>query len=146
MGIGVIPNAVLAALGDRRELGTYTEMFNDGVVDLVERGVITGEAWAVMQHLTSAQTHLALSDVRIPGRKSVLDTWLAQNPSEPPKNRNVAKTGQQSLHIRPTSPLWDRIEREVFTPLLAPLWNNRAIPRDVTREITAQANRILAGS
>ena len=104
------------------------------------------EAWAVMQHLTSAQTHLALADVRIPGRKSVLDTWLAQNPSEPPKNRNVAKTGQQSLHIRPTFPLWDRIEREVFTPLLAPLWNNQATPRDVTREIAAQANRILASS
>ncbi|HET7768539.1 MAG TPA: sugar ABC transporter substrate-binding protein [Chloroflexota bacterium] len=104
------------------------------------------EAWAVMQHLTSAQTHLFLADVRIPGRKSVLDTWLAQSPSEPPKNRNVAKTGQQSLHIRPTFPLWDRIEREVFTPLLAPLWNNQATPRDVTREITAQANRILAGS
>ena len=104
------------------------------------------EAWAVMQHLTSAQTHLALADVRIPGRKSVLDTWLAQNPNEAPKSRSVAKTGQQSLHLRPTFPLWDRVEREVFTPLLAPLWDNRATPRDVTREITAQANRILAGS
>ena len=58
----------------------------------------------------------------------------------------MAKTGQQSLHIRPTFPLWDRIEREVFTPLLTPLWNNQATPRDVTREITAQANRILAES
>jgi multiple sugar transport system substrate-binding protein len=104
------------------------------------------EAWAVMQHLTSAQTHLFLADVRIPGRKSVLDTWLAQNPNEAPKSRSVAKTGQQSLHIRPTFPLWDRIEREVFTPLLAPLWNNQATPRDVTREIAAQANRILASS
>ncbi|HEU5318982.1 MAG TPA: extracellular solute-binding protein [Chloroflexota bacterium] len=104
------------------------------------------EAWAVMQHLTSAETHLFLADVRIPGRKSVLDTWLAQNPSEPPKSRAVAKTGQQALHIRPTFPLWDRIEREVFTPLLAPLWDNKATARDVSREITAQANRILAGS
>ena len=42
MGIGAIPNAVLAALTDRRDLGVYTEMFTDGVVDLVERGVITG--------------------------------------------------------------------------------------------------------
>lgn len=40
-GIGAIPNAVLAALGDRRDLGVHTEMFSDGVVDLVERGVIT---------------------------------------------------------------------------------------------------------
>jgi multiple sugar transport system substrate-binding protein len=104
------------------------------------------EAWAMMQHLTSAETHLFLADVRIPGRKGVLDAWLAQNPSEAPKSRNVAKTGQQALHIRPTFPLWDRIEREVFTPLLAPLWDNKAIARDVAREITAQANRILATS
>jgi acyl-CoA hydrolase len=39
-GIGAIPNAVLAALVDRRDLGVHTEMFSDGVVDLVERGVI----------------------------------------------------------------------------------------------------------
>jgi 4-hydroxybutyrate CoA-transferase len=42
LGIGAIPDAVLQALGDRRELGIHTEMFSDGVVDLVERGVITG--------------------------------------------------------------------------------------------------------
>jgi acyl-CoA hydrolase len=40
-GIGAIPNAVLAALRDRRDLGVHTEMFSDGVVDLVECGVIT---------------------------------------------------------------------------------------------------------
>jgi acyl-CoA hydrolase len=40
-GIGAIPNAVLAALGDHRDLGVHTEMFSDGVVDLVERGVVT---------------------------------------------------------------------------------------------------------
>ena len=42
-GIGAIPNAVLAALSNHRDLGVHTEMFSDGVVDLVERGVITGE-------------------------------------------------------------------------------------------------------
>lgn len=41
MGIGSIPNAVLAELGDHRDLGIHTEMFSDGVVDLVEKGVIT---------------------------------------------------------------------------------------------------------
>jgi acyl-CoA hydrolase len=40
-GIGAIPNAVLAALEHHRELGVHTEMFSDGVVDLVERGVVT---------------------------------------------------------------------------------------------------------
>lgn len=42
MGIGAIPNAVLAALGGHKDLGVHTEMFSDGVVDLVEKGVITG--------------------------------------------------------------------------------------------------------
>ena len=40
-GIGVIPNAVLSKLGDHRDLGIHTEMFSDGVIDLVEKGVIT---------------------------------------------------------------------------------------------------------
>src|SRR6266542_2177692 len=104
------------------------------------------EAWTVLQHLTSAETHLFLADVRIPGRKSVLDTWLGQSPGEPPKSRNVAKTGQQALHLRPTFPLWDRIEREVFTPQLARFWDNKATAREVVREIVTQANTILAGS
>lgn len=43
MGIGSIPNAVLAALSNHRGLGVHSEMFSDGVVELVERGVITGE-------------------------------------------------------------------------------------------------------
>ncbi|WP_437300318.1 acetyl-CoA hydrolase/transferase family protein [Sorangium sp. So ce426] len=40
-GIGKIPNAVLAALGGRSDLGVHTEMLSDGVMDLVQRGVIT---------------------------------------------------------------------------------------------------------
>lgn len=43
LGIGAVPAAVLAALGDHRALGVHTEMFSDGVIDLIERGVITGE-------------------------------------------------------------------------------------------------------
>lgn len=42
MGIGGIPNAVLSALTNHKNLGIHTEMFTDGVIDLVERGVITG--------------------------------------------------------------------------------------------------------
>jgi len=44
MGIGEIPDAVLLFLNDKRDLGIHTEMFSDGVVELFERGVITGEA------------------------------------------------------------------------------------------------------
>ena len=42
MGIGAIPNAVLAQLGGHRHLGIHTEMFADGVLSLVEKGVIDG--------------------------------------------------------------------------------------------------------
>ena len=42
LGIGAIPDAVLGALDGHRDLGLHTEMFSDGVVTLVERGVITG--------------------------------------------------------------------------------------------------------
>ncbi|MFO0568823.1 MAG: acetyl-CoA hydrolase/transferase C-terminal domain-containing protein [Polyangiaceae bacterium] len=41
MGIGAIPDAVLARLGGKHDLGVHTEMFSDRVVDLVENGVIT---------------------------------------------------------------------------------------------------------
>ncbi|MGE5246535.1 MAG: acetyl-CoA hydrolase/transferase family protein [Betaproteobacteria bacterium] len=41
MGIGAIPDAVLRRLGDKHDLGVHTEMFSDGIVDLVEAGVVT---------------------------------------------------------------------------------------------------------
>ena len=41
LGIGAIPDAVLSFLGSRKDLGLHTEMFSDGVVKLVEAGVIT---------------------------------------------------------------------------------------------------------
>ena len=43
MGIGAIPDAVLARLFDKRGLGVHTEMFSDGLVALVEAGVVTNE-------------------------------------------------------------------------------------------------------
>ncbi|HLY17245.1 MAG TPA: acetyl-CoA hydrolase/transferase C-terminal domain-containing protein [Bryobacteraceae bacterium] len=43
LGIGGIPNAVLEALHDRRDLGIHSEMCPDGVVPLIEAGVITGD-------------------------------------------------------------------------------------------------------
>jgi len=43
MGIGSIPDAVLGLLGDKRDLGVHTELFSDGVMRLVQAGVITNE-------------------------------------------------------------------------------------------------------
>ena len=48
VGVGSIPNAVLALLTSHRDLGVHTEFFGDGFVDLVEKGVVTG---------TRKQTH-----------------------------------------------------------------------------------------
>jgi acyl-CoA hydrolase/RimJ/RimL family protein N-acetyltransferase len=42
LGIGTIPDAVLSCLGDKKDLGIHSEMFSDGVIDLVEKGVING--------------------------------------------------------------------------------------------------------
>jgi acyl-CoA hydrolase len=41
MGIGSIPNAALAQLTNHKDLGIHSEMFSDGVIDLIETGVIT---------------------------------------------------------------------------------------------------------
>jgi len=42
MGIGAIPNAALQNLGNHKNLGIHTEMFSDGILPLVESGVING--------------------------------------------------------------------------------------------------------
>ncbi len=42
MGIGGIPNAVLTYLTNHKNLGVHTEMFSEGIVDLVETGVVNG--------------------------------------------------------------------------------------------------------
>ncbi|MCM4157339.1 acetyl-CoA hydrolase/transferase C-terminal domain-containing protein [Gramella sp. AN32] len=43
MGIGGIPNVVLNNLANHKGLGIHTEMFSDGILPLIEKGVITGE-------------------------------------------------------------------------------------------------------
>ncbi|MFN0213310.1 MAG: acetyl-CoA hydrolase/transferase family protein [Saprospiraceae bacterium] len=41
MGIGSIPDAVLRSLQQHKDLGVHTEMFSDGLIDLLEKGVVT---------------------------------------------------------------------------------------------------------
>jgi acyl-CoA hydrolase len=43
MGIGGLPNAVLAELGNHKDLGVHTEMFSDGLLPLIEKGVVNGK-------------------------------------------------------------------------------------------------------
>ena len=54
MGIGEIPDAVLLALGDKRDLGIHTELFGDGLVGLVESGVVTNAAKSLHRGKTVA--------------------------------------------------------------------------------------------
>ena len=44
LGVGAIPEAVMEALGGHRRLGVHSGMITDGVLDLIEAGVVTGEA------------------------------------------------------------------------------------------------------
>jgi len=41
LGIGTIPDAALASMGHLKDLGIHTEMFSDGVIELIKKGVIT---------------------------------------------------------------------------------------------------------
>lgn len=43
MGIGAIPDAVLPFLREKKNLGVHTEMFSDGLIELIESGVVNGE-------------------------------------------------------------------------------------------------------
>lgn len=43
MGIGGIPNAVLSCLHNHKDLGIHTEMFSDGIIPLIEKGIINGK-------------------------------------------------------------------------------------------------------
>ncbi len=43
MGIGAIPDSVMKYLRDRKNLGIHTEMFSDGLINLVEEGIVNGE-------------------------------------------------------------------------------------------------------
>jgi len=54
VGIGQIPDASLKALEDKKDLGVWSEMFSDGVVDLIENGNITGRYKTIHPNKVSA--------------------------------------------------------------------------------------------
>lgn len=63
MGIGAIPDAVLSCLHDRKDLGIHTELFSDGILDLVESGVINNRLKKV--HPGKIVTGFALGTQRL---------------------------------------------------------------------------------
>ncbi|KAK3101047.1 hypothetical protein FSP39_000556 [Pinctada imbricata] len=86
MGIGSIPDAVLAQLGHHKNLGVHSEMFSDGVVELVEKGVITNSEKSIL-------TGRLVSSFSI-GTKILYD-FLHNNPSV--EMRDVEFTNSTSI-------------------------------------------------
>lgn len=71
-GIGAIPDAVLSCLGNHKDLGIHTEMFSDGVVPLIESGVINNEKKNILRGKTVTSF--------VAGTKRVYD-FVNDNPS-----------------------------------------------------------------
>jgi len=71
MGIGGIPNAVLQHLKDKNDLGVHTEMFSDGLIDLVQHGNITGRRKTL--HPGAVVSSFCM------GTKALYD-WVHENP------------------------------------------------------------------
>jgi len=89
VGIGAIPEHVLALLGDHSHLGVHSELISDGVVDLVESGAVTGTRKRT--HRNKIVTTTALGTQRIydfvadnPG----VEFWPVDHTNDP---RNIAR-------------------------------------------------------
>src|SRR5690606_33767094 len=72
MGIGTIPDAVLSCLHNHKDLGVHTEMLSDGIVDLVDKDIITNKYKGT--HLNRTITSFAF------GTKKLYD-YIDDNPS-----------------------------------------------------------------
>lgn len=72
LGIGGVPDAVIASLRDRDDLGVHSEMISDGVMDAVERGVVTGRSKTL--HRRKVVTTFVL------GTRRLYD-WVHENPA-----------------------------------------------------------------
>ena len=59
IGVGGIPNAILGSLTGHHDLGVHTELLADGIIDLVDRGVITGTHKQLRRHKIVATFALA---------------------------------------------------------------------------------------
>ncbi|MCQ2119347.1 MAG: 4-hydroxybutyrate CoA-transferase [Bacteroidales bacterium] len=63
MGIGALPNALAAQLGDHRNLGVHTEMFADGILALIKKGVVNGSCKKIDTGKTVASFLLGSEEV-----------------------------------------------------------------------------------
>ncbi|RPI67019.1 MAG: acetyl-CoA hydrolase/transferase family protein [Ignavibacteriae bacterium] len=93
MGIGAIPDAVLRDLKGHRDLGVHTEMFSDGLIDLIERGVITGAHKMTHRHKIVATfvmgTRRVYDFVHDNPMVAMLDVAYVNNPTVIQRNPKV---------------------------------------------------------
>jgi acyl-CoA hydrolase len=83
-GIGSVPDAVLAGLAGRRELGVHTELLSDGFVDLVEAGVITGTRKALNKNKIVTTTVLGSSRLHeFAGENPGIELWPVDYTNDP---------------------------------------------------------------
>jgi ABC-type glycerol-3-phosphate transport system substrate-binding protein len=101
------------------------------------------EAWAVFQHLVSAETAKQLAIVYYPGRKSAVQYLQTVDPHLPPKSRHVGADGQTVIHVNPIFPHWQEIERDIIMPELGALWRNERSAKQVVDALVPKVNDFL---
>jgi acyl-CoA hydrolase len=83
-GIGAIPNAIMSALSHHRDLGVHTELLSDGLVDLVELGVVNGVR--KMHNRTKVVGTFALGTQRLYDflhENTAIELWSARYVNDP---------------------------------------------------------------
>lgn len=150
MGIGALPNALAAQLVNHKNLGVHTEMFADGILRLIKKGVVNGANKKIDQRKVVASFLLGSNDVYsfIDHNPSVLmkdikytnDPWvIAQNPLMMAINSatEVDLTGQISA---------DSIGTRIFSGTGGQLdFVKGAIMSEGGRSLTAFASRTNKG-
>ena len=138
IGIGATPNAIMAALDGHRDLGIHTELLSDGVVDLIEAGVVNG----VRKHINRTKTvgTFALGTNRLHrllGRQPcarALARQLCQRPTCD-RHRTRLRLDQLDTDGRPHRPVRLRDDRRAL--LLVERWPGRLrTRRDVLQRRT----------
>jgi multiple sugar transport system substrate-binding protein len=101
------------------------------------------EAWAVLQHMASAETSKEMATVWYPARKSALAFLVAQEPQLPPKSRNVGPEGQDLFVMDPIFPAYSEIERDIIAPELNALWDNQRTATQLVESLVPKVNAAL---
>lgn len=121
VGIGAVPDAILRLLGDRRDLGVHSGMIGDGLVDLVEAGVITNA-------LKPIDTGVSITGALIGTRR--LYDFVNRNP----------KIGMRSSSYTHNEAVLSRLTQLVTI--------NSAVEVDLTGQVNAEqsGNQYLGGT